>query len=693
MFLFVKIGIKYQLTGVTPMTISRKKVNNPTPQFAGIVVTASTREEAENRYRLAATGNDALVLQSESGSYNLVTTSANLEQDFHDVVSGKGNMVEVEGQQLDSVSAGDNENAEAFMTVCADGCGNVIIAEGEDVVQHCPSCSTAIPALSSEEIRQLTEDDNSVDGEYPAGHQGAIVSGSSFEEAHDRYFAVMSGEDSVSMVDDSTELTSESGADNPIGFATHKDCDYNYSPYIGEQSVSADDNQEAPFVAESSADNESFEGHYLLCESADCTAPHIITTKNEPVFCPTCSSGVVDPEDLANLEDSTSVAFEEDLEDNTISSESMDDEDHDEDDLDDLDDLDEDDMDDEDDLDDLDELEDEDDLDSESGSDDLDDEDDLESESGDEGDDSDDDEDSDDESDDDSDEDDVDIDIDDTDEDDDELESDSTVDFELNLLQAVSATEGELQPENVFVANCGVIDGVGKWIAFYGSTPVATLSSNNVSDEVSKIFNSPALGEAIKTSISENGVEQGLASIGFNAIKPDVDLEVAVSQDLIQQADSKVDTALASVEQRETQFAERFEAACATAIMGINRNAFKGVANPLADALVASISAAGVRNPEQLVQQAIASSADAYARTLLAQAKDISSKAPEVQNQIAETIGNFNFLTESSATVEPIGKQVQEPVAQPTVTDTALTTESSANSISQKVKSLNLGRR
>lgn len=668
------------------MTISRKKGKNKAPQFAGIVVTASTREEAENRYRLAATGNDAHVLQSESGSYNLVTTSADLEQDFHDVVSGKGNMVEVEGQ-LDSVSSGDNETAEAFMTVCADGCGNVIIAEGEDIVQHCPSCSHAIPTLSSEEIRQLTEDEVNFEAEYPTGHQGAIVSGSSFEEAHDRYFAVMCGEDSVAMVDASQELNSESSAENQIAFSTHSGCEYQYSPYIGEQSLSADDVAE-PFVAESADNAEQFEGNYLLCESSECEQPHIITTKNEPVFCPTCSSGVVDPEDLANLEEATaSVEFEEDqtieglesdsndeddFEDDELASESMDDED--EDDLDELED--EDDLDDEleeDDLDDLDDLDD--------------DEDDLESESGDgsDEDDSDEDESDEDDSDEDDGEDDIDIEL------DDDLESDSTsVDFELNLLQAVSATEGELLPENVFYANCGVIDGVGKWVAFYGATPVATLSSNEVSPEVAKIFNSPALGEAIKTSISENGVEAGLANIGFAAIKPDVDLEVAVSQDLLNQADSKVDTALASVEQRESDFAERFEAACSTAIMGINRNAFKGVANPLRDTLVASLSAAGLRNPEGIVDQAIAGSADAYAKTLLAQAKDISSKAPEVQNQIAETIGNFNFLTESTSTVEPIGKQVQ---AQQSVVQEPIASESSTGDMRQKVKSLNLGNR
>lgn len=685
------------------MTIKKKKSSVNQPQFAGIVVTASTKGEAIDRFRLAATGNDAQALQSESGSYTLVTTSANLEHDFHDVVTGAGNMVEVDSN-IESASSNGQDEAEVFMTVCADGCGDVIISESADVVKHCPSCATEIPSLSNEEIHELTELENSESSDLPQGDQGAIVSASSFEEAHDLYFEVMSGQNVVGLADPSQELNSQS-SDQALTFVTHSSCEYEYSPYIGEQGLAE---SEVTLDSQSSTED-SFQGNYLICESSDCPAPHIISTHNEPVFCPSCSSGLIDPEDLADLQDSVSeseIAFEEDLDSESMGCNKAkkakmkkkmaalgDDEDMSDEDLSDEDDLESDSMADDSDEDmsdddsdgdiDLeidesdDDLSDEDDLESDSMADDEEDEDDLE-EDLDDLDDLGDDED-------------LDLDDDFGEDDESDMDSEST-NVELNLLQAIAATEGQLESEYLFVANCGNINGIDTWTAFYRNTPIATLSSNNVSENIAKIFNSPALGDAIKVSVSENGVEQGLANIGFNPIKPDVDFEIAVSQNLLDEADAKVEQALASVEQREADFAERFEAACATAIMGMNRNAFKGVTNPLRDSLVATLSAAGLRNPEQLVDNAFASTSDAYSRILLAQTKSISSKSPEVQNEIADTISNLNFLSQSSGQeVEPIGNPVQAPETN-TVVQQDLESESGSATMKSRIKSLNLGK-
>ena len=269
---------------------------------------------------------------------------------------------------------------------------------------------------------------------------------------------------------------------------------------------------------------------------------------------------------------------------------------------------------------------------------------------------------SDDEDDDDEDEDDDDYDFGD-DDDGEEFVSESSVD--LSLMTALSRSIGApLDPKLVMLSYVGDIGKGDSWAAFYNQMPIAIANVHNVNETVRTIFGSEKFKMAALASTNEHGVEEGLTAIGFEPINPDLNIPAIVTATVAEEAQAKVDAAIADSETQVAQLSERFGAALATAAMGINRNVIKGASNPIRDNLIASLSAAGLGNAEQLVNNAFASHSDSYSKILIAQASNIAAKPLEIQNSLAETIGNINFSSESSTGASDIGVVTKAPQQQ-----------------------------
>lgn len=661
------------------MAVIKKRRNKGQPTFAGIVVSGASKNEAIDQYRAVASGENAQALRSADSQYQMVTVASNAESMF-DPLTGNNDMVAVDAQiNLSSESSGLSEPVHAFMAVCADGCGHIVIADSDQAVKFCPSCSTAIPDLSNEEIDRLSsESEAETTLEGPTGHQGVIVAAASFDEAETLFVEAMNNEN-VTGISDNTDINENVSESSSAGLAfnTHNKCDVNFSPFYGESSVEQNEDIVQNFEAVASEqDGESgHAGHYLLCsEDVDC-GMHIIASNNEAVFCPSCSGALVDPADIEEME---SLALADDDENENFASVSESGSDEDEDDDEDGDEVDVDVSDDDDE---------DDDMESDSANADED-EDDLESTSMD-------DMDGDDFEEEDAELDDLD-DLEDDEDEDEDFESDSTTqEVKVNLLQLVASNEDELTPEHLSVAHCGAIAGVDTWTAFYKGTPIAMAKANAVPDTVSQIFNSAKYGEATTASARELGVDQALSSMGFQAIQPECSVEVAVAQSIMDEADSVKQQALASVDSQRNDMVESFGASLATAAMGINRGVFAGTSNPIRDNLIASLSAAGIKDPAPLVDRAFEQGSDSFAKILLAKAADINSKAPEVQNQIAESVAQTNFLaaTASMQGVEDIGTVVASAEEQHQTQSPALSSESSSSNMKSMVQGLNLGRR
>lgn len=270
----------------------------------------------------------------------------------------------------------------------------------------------------------------------------------------------------------------------------------------------------------------------------------------------------------------------------------------------------------------------------------------------------------------------LDLDSDDEDSDDEEeeeeedmtSESSSVTELDVNMLTALASNEpnGELNPALISVAHCGTVQNEPTWVAFYGKYPVATATASTVKPQHVEMLNKPTFATAVLAAIAADGVEEGLKDFGFEAVSPDIQMEAVVDRQLMLQAESRVSEVREAFEAERLEYSNRFLAALATASLGINRQVFRGVENPTARYLVASLSAAGVRNAEELVNDAFVQTADMYNKTLIAKASDLVSGSVESQNSVAEMV--------ASASAKPLVR-TGAPV---TVEQQQLTSQSSA---------------
>lgn len=628
------------------MTIKRKQQAGARPL---VVVAGSSRQEAERLFVSVANAQGHVTLTDGRNQFVTEASAADMFNPF----TGDSNLRR-SNSQMTALSGDDNENVTVDYTVCADGCGAHIMSESS--VQFCPSCSTELPELSDEEIASMSEDGDVEEG---SEEPHAVVAADSAEEARDLFQQVVTSEDTVT-------YTSESGT-----YVSHSSVEFNHNPVTGEADLTQ---AETPkdFSVEAS-DSGKVAAHLYVCANSHECGKTIISTSSDAVTCPSCGGGLVDPADLK------SVSALEDLEDlermitAQASSDEEDEEDEEDEDFSDLD-SDDEDMSDIDELDegdeeldaelaaldeeDADEEEDEDELESESSDDEEDEEledeeleddgfedeedDELESESSD--DDLEEELEEEEEEEEESEE-----DLEDLSglelEEDEELESESSVvdELDIDLLTAIAASDTEnptLNPQLFAVANCGVIAGTPTWTAFYKGIPVATALASNATGKIAEMFETPRFGQAVVATANADGIEVALDDFGFKRISPELNIHHVVEAGIMQKAEARVNDIQAQASAERDQMLDRFSAAISTALMGVNRGVFKGKANPVATRLMASLSAAGVANPSQLVQDAFAQCGDALNKIVMDVARDLVAKSPEEQNVVGEMVMN-----------------------------------------------------
>lgn len=590
------------------------------PVFTGIVAVGDNKTSACNAYRSAVleqklslfSESNALVALAGSGMYSPSTgrkmTTANQY-----------------ANKLSSVSSGDGEldDVSVHISVCTDGCKSVLVSDNE--IDFCTVCSAALPELTDAEAIEALVDLESVstnldsDENYMGvqGNQGLVVVASSFAEAQ-TLFA-----EACQDTDNCVHLT-----DGDANYATHANCVADYSPFTGEASYEAEEedeevNDELTSISSAMVGGEA-EAHYLVC-IAGCKNGHILTTNENSSYCPTCSGGLVDPEVVASLsslddlddEDSLEIEDDEDFEDEDFESDSSADED---------DDFDED-------------FEDEEDFEE----DDFDDDEDFESDSSAEEDEE-------------LDLDDLEDDLADLEDEEDDFESESSVEVNVNFLDAFAGNEPK--PELVSFSNVGTIQGEATWLAFYNGMPVARALQSKSSNQ--SLFNSPKFGEAALVAVSSQGLTQALEDFNFEILNPEVDLRTSVSSQLVKEHQQELAEVQTSVDNEVAEVKERFGAALSTSMAAINRNLVKGKHNPIVNSLVASLRAAGVSTAEQLVSQSFEQHSDAFLNDAIDHALSLMSKSADAQNEYAEMVATASFASQSSAASGvTIGQPVQ----------------------------------
>jgi len=259
-------------------------------------------------------------------------------------------------------------------------------------------------------------------------------------------------------------------------------------------------------------------------------------------------------------------------------------------------------------------------------------------------------------------------------EDEDECKTPSAPSNEKSLSQVLSFVAGgnDVLSNKLNVAYCGNIDGENSWIAFYNGQPIAKATASSAQKHKA-IFEEPAFANAVLAGAEHLGISKILDEMGFQASMSSVAISSQLEKNILNKHfKDKLKAMSAQLEnevaEKSADYRERFIAALSTAAVGINRGFFKGYVNPVKQTLLNSLSAAGVRQPEVMLDNVFRSHSDDYNKQLIEKALEIIEKPVEVQNEIAIAVSQSNYMGASTASSETndvegrlttLGKEVQ----------------------------------
>jgi uncharacterized Zn finger protein (UPF0148 family) len=281
-----------------------------TADLRGIVVAGDSRQQAESHYRAVATGSSVKAFEDAEHSF-LILSNADNDLDLINPLTGEMDLVAASTDVIERLDFFKAESAggaqvETFYTVCADGCGSHIIADDPELMHNCPVCASELTDLTEEEILAAAtsgeEDDDSSEGELDdSGYDveasedsdaetfedAIIATASTFDEAVAKFKQIALGKAN------STVYACGDGKTNLVCTSSALKSDFRFSPYTGEKTTLLDG---ATFSVEASADENNLDAHWYVCASDEC-GTHVISSSEEPVFCPVCASGLIEPEE------------------------------------------------------------------------------------------------------------------------------------------------------------------------------------------------------------------------------------------------------------------------------------------------------------------------------------------------------------------------------------------------------------
>lgn len=558
-------------------------------QMRGIVVVGDTLEQAKDRYRAVATGEDVLLLETANGEQLATAASAGLQllnpKDGEELIT-----LGADEGAIKSLASASKEGVHANYVQCLMGCAQHIIADDAEMLKKCPACASDLPMMEEPNVQKQTQKGN---GAAPKG-EAIIAFASSLEEASQKYAALVRGDIESQCYNCDDVIVSTSSA-------------MNFDIYRGVEAKATEFSPQI-FKAVASAGNEVAAHHYV-CVSSSCRT-NVIASDESPLFCPECSAGLIDPAD-------------------NIATASSDDEEEEDDEEDDYEDL--------------------------EGDDEEEEEDDEEDEEDDE---------------------------EEEEEDDEEEDEDEAITLSVSSAKRgggvrrkatasasnkgkmvtvaasmVAYASSDMDAAKVDVAYAGNVAGEGTWVAFYDGIPFAKATA---SSSKSESFASDIFGRTFTAIAAEKGVATAMAELGFNEIKPEINIDRFVKNEVESQVEAQVAQIAQAASRDAAEFNDRFLAAIATASQGINRGFYKDMQNPIRVALASAIEAAGINGGEQLVAQAFAMHGDEYHRGLVAKASEILQYDLTVQNQIANAVSDMKEPETQVATASavPVGRPV-----------------------------------
>ena len=558
-------------------------------KIRGITVTGNSRQQAEDAYRAVATGKSVRAYADVDNKFMILCSSESEITPFNPL-SGDADMVEASDdlvKQIEFQSESSDVVQQTNYVVCSSGCGAHVISDDIET-RFCPACAEALPDDDCPDCDEQSQNQvqASAQIEPNIASRQILAAGKTLDEAVDAFRVLASAGAEDTRICGDIAVATNLGQDK-----------FRFSPFLGDENVGVGAGVKMDAIA-SGAEDEQIAAHHFQCMNSECEL-HVIASTDDTVFCPSCSSGLIEPEGQTSL--SGDDEEEEDLEDGDDEELEESEEDESE----------------------------EEESDEEESDDDSEEEEDLE-----DGD----------------------------DEEDDEEESTSsvatvrtkksTVSIQRPMLMCVAGAETPAASK-LHVAYAGIVAGQKTAVAFYDGVPVAVATAKTA-ENYADMLDNPKLGQVVASAAGEIGVQPALAQMGFVEIKPQVEVPEVAAQQINEQVASQVAEIRATAAAEQKDMSSRFAAALATAGQGINSGFFKDVQNPLITALASALTAIGMQDSEKMVRHVFNEHNDGYLKNLIAKASQIMHYDLAVQNELAEAVSG----TVAAKETLPIGKPV-----------------------------------
>lgn len=227
--------------------------------------------------------------------------------------------------------------------------------------------------------------------------------------------------------------------------------------------------------------------------------------------------------------------------------------------------------------------------------------------------------------------------------------------------------------------------GGSKWFAIVDGNPVAFATSHSAGQN-GEIFHDPKFREATAAVVSQLGILEGLKAMGFKGIR----VKMPVASIIESKVEEVKEEIHASSEKTLEQYKEGIRSALATASVGINKGFFANVNNPVKLTLYRALSSMGLKNAEEVIDDAFATSGDEYHKILMAKAGDLLDMPVAAMNEVSMAVQAASY---QRATPRSVSSVVSEHLANanapiPTVRETQEMVSSGDDAQSDRIRSI-----
>lgn len=176
-------------------------------------------------------------------------------------------------------------------------------------------------------------------------------------------------------------------------------------------------------------------------------------------------------------------------------------------------------------------------------------------------------------------------------------------------------------------------------VCFFNDVAIATLYKDKLDAKIQHAFDQKAYLQAIRNQADSKGIRAALEEFSFEPVRITASKKKLAD---LREVDIKAE-ARAEVDAQLNNVVDEFRSCLGIASVGINKNFWREVSNPLKERLVSDLEAAGFRNAKKVVDAAFSKTADSYNRVLLERASALFSKPVDIRNELADAIGDTNY--------------------------------------------------